>query len=140
MKPSFNKNTFEYTVNVGENVSSIEIGAIKENDKSTITWNIGVNNLNYGNNNFSVQVTAEDNKASNVYKLNVIRAKKSDNTLKELKIDGSLIDGFNKSKTDYEVNVSYSKSTIEIGAIASDSDATVTGDIGVKNLNVGINN
>lgn len=140
LKPSFNKNTFEYTVNVGENVSSIEIGAIKENDKSTITGNIGVNNLNYGNNNFSVQVTAEDNKASNVYKLNVIRAKKSDNTLKELKIDGSLIDGFNKSKTDYEVNVSYSKSTIEIGAIASDSDATVTGDIGVKNLNVGINN
>ena len=118
----------------------IEIGAIKENDKSTITGNIGVNNLNYGNNNFSVQVTAEDNKTSNVYKLNVIRAKKSDNTLKELNIDGSLIDGFNKSKTDYEVNVSYSKSTIEIGAIANDSDATVTGDIGVKNLNVGINN
>ena len=140
LKPSFNKNTFEYTVNVGENVSSIEIGAIKENDKSTITGNIGVNNLNYGNNNFSVQVTAEDNKTSNVYKLNVIRAKKSDNTLKELNIDGSLIDGFNKSKTDYEVNVSYSKSTIEIGAIANDSDATVTGDIGVKNLNVGINN
>ena len=40
MKPSFNKNTFEYTVNVGENVSSIEIGAIKENDKSDV-FNIG---------------------------------------------------------------------------------------------------
>lgn len=140
LSPSFNKNTFEYTVNVGENVSSIEIGAIKENDKSIITGNIGVNNLNYGNNNFSIKVTAEDNKTSNVYKLNVIRAKKSDNTLKELNIDGNLIDGFNKFKTDYEINVSYSQNTIEIDATANDSNATVTGDIGIKNLNIGINN
>lgn len=140
ISPSFNKNTFEYTVNVGENVSSIEIDAVKENDKATITGDIGVNNLSYGNNNFSVQVTAEDNKTSNVYKLNVIRAKKSDNNLKELNIDGNLIDGFIKSKTDYEVNVSHSKNTIEIGAVVNDSNATVTGDIGIKNLNVGINN
>lgn len=140
LNPSFNKNTFEYTVNVGENISYIKIGTIKENDKSTITGNIGINNLSYGNNNFSIKVTAEDNKTSNVYKLNVIRAKKSDNTLKELNIDGNLIAGFNKSKTDYEVNVSYSKSTIEIGAIANDLDATITGNIGIKNLNIGINN
>ncbi len=61
-----------YRIDVGATVSSIEIGATKTSDASTITGDIGVKKLAYGENRFKINVTGE-NDIENSYTLIVNR-------------------------------------------------------------------
>lgn len=60
------------------------------------------------------------------------------NYLKELKVDGQNVSGFDGAKTDYTFYVGYGKSSVTISATTVNSNATVS-NLGVKNLNVGDN-
>lgn len=67
-----------------------------------------------------------------------IRIVSDDNTLSSLDVNGSKVDGFSGDITSYKVNVNSNK--VVIGAILNDSGAVISGDIGEKNLEYGVNN
>lgn len=61
------------------------------------------------------------------------------NTLNNLTIDGTSISGFSSNKSDYELTLDSNKTRVNIGAIATDSNSKIEGDLGVKKLKYGIN-
>lgn len=62
----------------------------------------------------------------------------TDSSLSKLTIDNKTIDGFSSSKFSYELVVDHSKSSIKIGATATDTTITPTG-LGTKKLGYGYN-
>jgi len=73
LTPVFNANTTNYTVNVTNDVSSIEIGATANNATATISG-AGTKTLSVGNNTFNIVVTAEDGTTTKTYTIVVTRA------------------------------------------------------------------
>lgn len=69
ISPIFNKDTLEYTVNVPEGTTSINIVATKNDNTATITGD-GVKEVSMGTNAFEIVVKAQ-NGAEKVYKLTV---------------------------------------------------------------------
>ena len=61
------------------------------------------------------------------------------NTLSTLKIDGKEINGFNENIREYTLTVDGSKENINIDAIKKDPKSTITGDIGTRKLEYGVN-
>ncbi len=95
--------------------------------------------LDYGINNYSVYVTAQ-NGTLKTYDVAIFRSYKTDATLSSIKIDEDLISGFSSSTYLYNLTVPYSKSEVELFAVSKDIDANITAaDLGTKNLNVGNN-
>lgn len=74
---NFDKNIFEYNLNT--ELDEININAISNNEKSTISG-IGKKILELGNNSFNIIVTAEDN-STRTYTLNVNKVKMEDNKI-----------------------------------------------------------
>lgn len=67
----------------------------------------------------------------------VTKARSSDNTLSDLKVNGSTVSGFSSSKTSYNLG-NNSSNSINITATAKDSKATISG-TGTKTLKYGRN-
>ena len=67
-----------------------------------------------------------------------IYMKSKNNNLDSITIDGKAIENFNSETINYTKLLPYTSSSVTIGAVKSDSKASVSGD-GVKNLNVGNN-
>ena len=61
------------------------------------------------------------------------------NTLSSLKIDGKVIDNFNENKKEYLLNIDEKKESINIEAIEKDSKSSISGDIGTRSLQYGLN-
>ena len=72
LKPSFNKDTLYYQVNVGNNVQKINIGATAEDSKAIIEG-VGEKNLKVGYNYFPILVRPEDDSASKTYGIEINR-------------------------------------------------------------------
>lgn len=138
LSPEFNPTTTSYTVNVGGSIDSIDINATLTNSLASIISGTGVHSLNVGNNNISIIVESESG-ARQTYNINVIRAKKENNYLSSLTVDGNLVTNFNKDTLEYTLeDVLYTKTSIIIGGVVEDSDATITG-TGTKSLKTGSN-
>ena len=75
----FNKDILEYSIEVKENVETIDVNATLEDNKATLSGN-GTYQLNVGQNDIKIIVTAEDN-TKKEYVLHVLR--KSENKVKE---------------------------------------------------------
>lgn len=138
LSPAFNQNTTSYTVNVGGSVDSIDIEATLSDSRAKILSGTGTHNLNVGNNTITITVESESGAKQN-YVITVIRAKKENNDLLTLTVDGNPVKDFNKDTLEYTLdNVLYTKTSIEIGATAVDNDATISG-LGTKGLTTGLN-
>ena len=138
LNPVFSSETTSYTVNVAGNIDSIDIGATLNDGRATIVSGPGTYSLSVGDNPVTIHVQSESG-ASLYYNINVVRAPKEDNDLLDLTVDGSTVPGFDKDTTIYTLSdVRYSKTTIDIGATLSDSDAAVVG-LGQKTLKTGLN-
>ena len=127
LSPSFNANQTSYTVNVNNDVSSINITASLADSKASISG-VGQKNLNYGDNNFPIVVTAEDG-SKKTYNVNVNRKdnRSNDSTLKSLSVsNGSLSPSFSSGTTSYSMKVPYNVTKLELSAIANDSKANVS--------------
>ena len=137
LTPAFNKNTLNYTVNVDNDVTSIEILATATDSNATVTGT-GTKQLNTGDNTVTIKVTSESG-SENTYTINVVRAKSSNNNLTDIKVDGNSIENFSSNTLKYNLpKVSYNKTSINVEAILSDSKASVTG-VGNVSLNTGDN-
>ena len=138
LSPEFNQNTTSYTVNVGGSIDSIDIEATLSDSRAKILSGTGTHNLNVGNNTITITVESESGAKQN-YVITVVRAKKENNNLLTLTVDGNPVKDFNKDTLEYTLdNVLYTKTSIEIGATAVDSDATISG-LGTKGLTTGLN-
>ena len=135
----FNKENFEYNIKVSRETDSINISAILDDEKATLTTDLSNKfNLNLGENIINIVVTAENGNTS-TYILNVEREKNNDATLDSLTVsEGTLTPTFNKNTLNYTVNVDNDVTSIDVNATSTDSNATVTG-TGTKQLNTGDN-
>lgn len=131
---NFNKNTTSYNLETKE--SNITISAKAEDSKSTISG-IGTHSLSVGLNRFDVIVKAE-NGSEKIYTLNITRMEQSNtnNNLSSLIVTNTNL-VFDKNVTTY--NLVSNASTIYISAARESTTSTISGDIGKKNLKVGIN-
>lgn len=133
ISPTFNKNTNNYSLKVGNEVTSINVSATCEDPKATLSWtsgNAGNNNLKVGSNTITARCTAENGVGRN-YILTVTREGapvplSSDNNLKGLGISGYQISpAFNKNTLEYSVTIPYEASEVIVNAEKNDSKATV---------------
>ena len=126
LSPSFDKNTLEYTITVPNEVTSLSLETIKEDENATVKIE---NNENFivGANQVVITVVATDN-TTTIYKLNVIRQTASNNYLKEINLDKGLLNPeFDKLTQYYEVEVDSSVDHITIIGVSEDVNATVSG-------------
>ena len=138
ISPAFDKDTLSYTVTVPANVDKAAITAELADDRATLTGT-GEKDLNYGDNTFSVVVTAEDETTTKTYTVKITREKKTDATLSDIKVDGVSIPGFDPDTTEYTIDpVNSDVDSIVIDATLSDPDATLTG-TGTKTVQTGEN-
>lgn len=79
--------TFRYTINVDKDVDFVYIEAEKEHSDAEVDGHIGRQDLDYGENVFTITVTAEDTTPQD-YTVVINRAKNNDNSITSLKIFG----------------------------------------------------
>lgn len=140
LTPEFDPQTSEYTVTVGETLTSVTIAATASNPKATVEGAGLKENLITGENRFDITVTAKDGVTQKVYTVKVIRSASADATLNNLSVStGTLDPTFKPDVTDYIVNVPNDVVSITLTADAKHQDAVVVGAGLKENLAVGNN-
>ncbi len=145
LSPSFNKDTTEYTINVGSSVASLKLTATPVAN-ATVTSNgvINCTNLKTGENRYTITVTAQDGTTKKSYVVKVVKeaapiVASGDATLKELGVDGYTISpSFNANTTDYNVTVPFTATSVKVNAVKNNNKANVV-ITGADNLQVGDN-
>lgn len=135
----FNKTITSYKMEVASNTTKISFTTTLNDSKASYTnWKSGnIVSLNYGINNLTIGVKAENGSVRN-YTITIIREdnRDSNNYLKNLLIEGYDIN-FNETKYNYNLEVENSVTNLNITALSSSAKAKVT--IDNKILNVGEN-
>ena len=155
LSPAFDPNVTSYTVEVDENVESIDINGSANHSKAEVTG-MGTKTLNSGSNQFEIKVKAENGE---VKSYTVVVNKKSgesgtgedtpdptpvdnrssDNTLKSLSVSkGNLYPEFDPATTTYSITVDNDVTNIDVSALANDDKASVVIS-GNTNLREGMN-
>lgn len=128
ISPSFDKDTTQYTANVGGDVTELKINAKAENSKAKVTVE-GNKNLTEGDNVIKIKVTAEDETTRTYFiTVTVGEGTVTDNGLKlsELKIERVNFEGnFNPDTYNYQLSLSSYVDKLDITATPSKADATV---------------
>ena len=126
LSPEFDNDTLEYSLEIPRDVTKVNVKVTLEDERATYTIR-GNNNLDNPTGEIVVTVIAE-NKDYKVYKIKVTKEISDNNFLKSLTVSkGALNPKFDKTKTDYTLDVGVSVDSIEITGVAEDKMATVTG-------------
>lgn len=136
---SFKKETLTYSVKVAKDVSSIVVSAAVNDSTASFVKGYGPRtvNLNYGVNNVLVKVQAE-NETVRTYTIKVTREddRSSNNNLSSITLSNGNI-SFSKDVTEYNVNVPYTVTKIDVVGTPEDSKSKVS--VESPNLVVGEN-
>lgn len=128
MVPDFNKDVFDYYLNVDSRVKDLEVLATSENKDASIEIT-GNENLKDGLNLIKIQVTSSDKTSSSSYLINVTKTNdiESANTdLETLAIENTLLyPAFDTTVTNYSAEVSNNLERINLLAIPEDEKATI---------------
>ncbi|MDK2802150.1 MAG: cadherin-like beta sandwich domain-containing protein, partial [Oscillospiraceae bacterium] len=139
---NFDKNIFEYNINIDNNTDSIKINPILSDDSATLNFN-GINKdiiLNNGKNVFTIIVDSPDRSNKSIYVLNL---NKSENNIDN---DGSLLESlsidnyefmplFQKDILNYTLEVSPDVSSLKLDA-STIAGSSITFPNGKKNLSL----
>ena len=139
----FNKDTYDYTVSVDKNTTSLQnLVATKEDNKARVEIT-GNSNFRTGNNTVKIKVTAEDGTTIKEYRIVVNKAANDDSSLNDLKVryggsNHTMDQVFNKNNTDYTITVPSNVTSVDMIYTKSDNNqqVVVTGN---TNLTVGNN-
>ena len=142
MSPTFNADTKDYTVTVPATASYVTINVTKGDSKQTVTGD-GNFTLTGDTSTAKVVVTAEDGVTKKEYNITVKKQAVTptldgDNSLSDLKVGGKTIDGFNKDKTGYSLEVGADVTSINVVGTPTSGKASVTVS-GATNLKPGVN-
>lgn len=137
LSPEFNKSTLLYNVNVPNNIETVYIDAIADDENATVNG-IGIVKLEEGKNTFEVNVISESGKVK-TYTIVINKGLSENAYLSDLNIsEGTLEPSFDKLVNSYKVYVDYDVESINLLGYTEDSNATITGN-GNYNLVVGTN-
>jgi len=128
LNPTFESNTFDYTLDVNPGVTSLNVNVVPNSKTATyqITGNSG---FVVGENTVKITVTAEDG-TKNVYTLTVNRIPNSNTYLKSLTTDRVDMTGlFSKEIEDYDITVENEVDSIRVDAIPEEVLSTVSGNM-----------
>lgn len=138
--PDFNKNTFNYALTVEESVNNLNVTAVPEDSKASVSIS-GNTNLNLGENTINVKVTAEDKKTTKTYTINVTKVQdvqKSNAFLQNIIVtDIEMSPSFSKEIFEYDLGC-VTLDRITLSAFAENENATVQIE-GNENLVLGEN-
>ncbi len=135
--PEFDKNTRLYTLTVENNIQTVIIAAVPEEETSTVEG-IGEISLNVGLNKVQVVVTSETG-SKKTYTIEITKKASSDNLIKELEVNnGTLNEEFQPEENNYTVNIPYSETNLDLSIILNDPASTYE-IIGNEDLKVGEN-
>lgn len=135
LTPTFKSNVNNYSMKVRNNITSLNVTAIPNNNESQVVIS-GNKNWKEGNNTVTIKVTAEDGTV-NTYIVNVERAssnnntktdnKSNDNYLKSLTIKSSheMEPSFNKDVNTYNIKVPYEVEKLDLSYITSNEKSKV---------------
>ena len=141
ISPDFDKDIKEYYFIANTAIDNLEVTAIPENSKSTVTVT-GNNNLKLGENTIDIKVESEDKTKTSIYKIYVTRTDNIDAAnanLETLAIrEGTLNPEFSNDMTEYQVEIPNSMENINILAIPQRENATVK-ILGNDKMNIGDN-
>ena len=138
--PSFSSNSYSYSLNVDDAVTSFRIRATVNRTGARVLidnelWSSGTTKtitLARGTNTIKVVVFAPDCSTSKTYTITVYRGKNNDNTLSSLTgIDGkgnslSFSPAFNSDKTDYNIVVGDAVDMVALRPVLNNGNASVT--------------
>lgn len=136
LTPEFSKDITEYTVQVGIDVTELQLDAIPEDEKAKVKVD-GNTDLKDGENKVTITVTAED-ESTTVYTLTVNKTDETKDVgpvLSKLEISGATLSPtFSPEVYSYSVNVPIGTTTLDITAEAEDEETTVeiTGNTDLK--------
>lgn len=136
LTPEFSKDVTEYTVQVGTDVTELQLDAIPEDEKAKVTVD-GNTDLKDGENKVTITVTAED-ESTTVYTLTVNKTDETKDVgpvLSKLEISGATLSPtFSPEVYSYSVNVPIGTTTLDITAEAEDKETAVeiTGNTDLK--------
>lgn len=147
LNPTFKSNKNTYSIKVKNNVTGLNVTAIPNSEKATVTVT-GNNGWKEGINVVTIKVTAEDGTVNN-YIVNVTREssdnntekedkKSSDSYLKSLTINSShdISPKFSKDVSSYNVTVPYEVEKLDLSYVTNNSKAKVV-ITGNENFKVG---
>ncbi|MGN1337145.1 MAG: cadherin-like beta sandwich domain-containing protein [Candidatus Coprovivens sp.] len=124
LTPDFHPDINNYAVTVSNSTSELDITAIPENERATVTGD-GKISLHVGRNVIEIKVKAQDGR-ENIYSLVVYRTEPNDATLQSLIVkDHNYMPIFSKLTEEYEMEVGSEVDELDITAIPTDKDATV---------------
>ena len=145
LSPIFNKNIFDYTINLKYNEEYTIISAVSDFSLATVDG-LGKVYLDNGQTKLiKIIVTAEDNITTKTYNITITRdnvpyVPNSDNKLSNLVIDGlNLNPIFNSNIFEYNAIVNYETTKLNIVPILSNSKASFEVIGNVDSLVVGVN-
>ena len=138
LSPSFDEDTLSYRVNVSKDIETISITGNAKDNTQTITGNVSNRNLEFGDNTFTITVTAQDS-TKKTYTIVVNREDTRSNNanLQTLTLSAGRID-FQENVLEYSTRVLYEVTSIDVGALAYDAAAKIE-ITGNENLVVGNN-
>lgn len=137
LKEEFNPETKEYTVNIENTETELDMQVILNDDNATYEVK-GNENLQVGQNIVTIEVTAQNGDV-NTYKLNVTKEAFNSVYLESMSVkDYELEQEFNKYINKYNLKVNNETTNLEITAVPEDENATVV-IAGNDNLEVGDN-
>lgn len=135
LTPTFSSKNTTYSMKVKNNITSLDVTAIANNNKAAVTI-IGNTDWKEGNNTISIKVVAEDNTVK-TYTVNVLReasaetpvvkSVSADNYLKNLTINSThkLSPSFNKNVDVYSIMVPYEITKLDLTLIANDKKSSI---------------
>lgn len=135
LTPTFKSNVNNYSMKVRNNITSLNVTAIPNNNEAQVVIS-GNKNWKEGNNTVTIKVTAEDGTV-NTYIVNVERAssnnntktdnKSNDNFLKSLTVKSSheMEPSFNKNVNTYNIKVPYEVEKLDLSYITSNEKSKV---------------
>ena len=112
-----------YSVRVPYNIEKVNIKGTASVDKAVVIGE-GEYYLDYGNNELTIYVEAEDGIHTTTYTVNVYR--EYDLFLSDIKVDDTSIDEFDKNNDTYELTVTNDVKKITFEGIPEENDATVS--------------
>ncbi len=107
----FDKNTTEYNLEVEHDIEKINVEAVVNDNKASVTYNKEYT-LKEGKNNISITVVAEDEKTKREYKL-VITRKEEEPLVKDIKITDVEFE-FKNDVYEYEIETELTKLNFEV--------------------------
>ena len=132
LSPKFDRDKFEYTLEVDRSINAIKESVIMLAEDSTYTI-IGNKNLKPGNNTVLIKTLSADKTTSLTYTITVIKKLSSNAYLKDIVTYPDKTFTFNKEDYTYNMTVPKNVNSVQIIGIREDNTSTITGN-GVYNI------